>query len=389
MAPKKDQRYEVNYKVLCKHGAFFYEAKITDVEEEHGEMVYTVHYQGWHKRYDERIRQSQCPEMFLPLTEANIAKAKADILEASAAKTKRKKQKYDDDDTRKSENDSRASTPSDRAGSSCHAPSIHSERRGPVSKHSDTASLTGDTGISLVGSLAIPLGPETDAQIELLCDLPDSLKKILVEEYNAIMVQGKLAVLPARVTVYNIVENYIDFSLKLFTTTGEIDVEHEGGTTRIPGVDSLCTCAKNLRDYFDVVLSYQLLYKSEKPQYQALAKREQEKFDAELARTQESPLRKARRPARDLKPTLPPAVIAQLLDGGPLRPEMIRPSKFYGLAHLLRLLVKLPVLLRLNLTNDLEFMVRIACYHDFIAFLRQNAPFILDFDLDYKVSGSA
>lgn len=77
----------------------------------------------------------------------------------------------------------------------------------------------------MVGSLAIPLGPETDAQIELLCDLPDSLKKILVEEYNAIMVQGKLAVLPARVTVYNIVENYIDFSLKLFTTTGEIDVE--------------------------------------------------------------------------------------------------------------------------------------------------------------------
>ncbi|VDO27419.1 unnamed protein product [Haemonchus placei] len=114
--PPRAIRYEVNDKVLCKHGLFFYEAKITDVEEEAGEMIYTVHYQGWHKRYDERIRQSKCPEMFLPLTDANIAKAKADIQEASAAKSKRKKQKLEDEDARKSENGSRASTPSDRAG---------------------------------------------------------------------------------------------------------------------------------------------------------------------------------------------------------------------------------------------------------------------------------
>ncbi|VDO89993.1 unnamed protein product [Heligmosomoides polygyrus] len=300
MAPKKDQRYEVNYKVLCKHGAFFYEAKITDVEEEHGEMVYTVHYQGWHKRYDERIRQSQCPEMFLPLTEANIAKAKADILEASAAKTK------------KSENDSRASTPSDRAG------------------------ITGIFGSILVGCGSRSVAVPSHFLTTLSLNLPDYTTLRNYSLYDLSHFRYTLQTLPL-------------LNLECLITI------HEGGTTRIPGVDSLCTCAKNLRDYFDVVLSYQLLYKSEKPQYQALAKREQEKFD----------------------------------DGGPLRPEMIRPSKFYGLAHLLRLLVKLPVLLRLNLTNDLEFMVRIACYHDFIAFLRQNAPFILDFDLDYKVSGSA
>ncbi|VDL63569.1 unnamed protein product [Nippostrongylus brasiliensis] len=240
MAPKRDHRYEVNDKVLCKHGLFFYEAKITDVEEEGGEMIYTVHYQGWHKRYDERIPQSQCPEMFLPLTEANIAKAKADIQEAS--------------------NGSRASTPSDRAGN--HIPSTVSP--------------------------------------------------------------------------------------------------HDGGETRVSGVDSLCSCAMYLRDFFDVVLNYQLLYKPEKPQYQVLAKREQEKFEVD---------------------------ICFLQDGGPLRPEMIRPSKYYGLAHLLRLLVKLPAFLRLNASTDRDLDSKIACHLDFISFLMQNAPFVSDIDLDYKVQG--
>ncbi|VDO27421.1 unnamed protein product, partial [Haemonchus placei] len=164
-------------------------------------------------------------------------------------------------------------------------------------------------------------------------------------------------------------------------------VRHEGGTTRIPSVDSLCATAVNLRDYFDIVLGYQLLYKSEKPQYQALVKREQEKFDGEVTKTPETPGRR-RRQARDARPSLPPLVILQLLEGGPLRPEMLRPSKYYGLGHLLRLLVKLPVLLRLSSTDDLEFMIRIACLHDLIAFLRQNAPMILDFDLDYKVASA-
>ncbi|KAK6046889.1 hypothetical protein COOONC_15607 [Cooperia oncophora] len=323
-------------------------------------MVYTVHYQGWHKRYDERIHQSKCPEMFLPLTEANIAKAKADIQEASAAKTKRKKQKLEDDDARKSENGSRASTPSDRAGSSCHAPSVYSDRRGPVSKSSDTPVQKSEPEATV---LASP-GPKINAQVEMLSDLPKLFKKILVEEYNAIVVHGKLAVLPAKVNVFNIVEKYLIFTRNLFPQNVEIDVVHEFGTTRIPGVDTLCATALNLRDYFDIVLGYQLLYKYEKPQYQALAKREQEKFDGEGVKTPETSGRR-RRQARDARPSLPPLVVYQLLEGGPLRPEMLRPSKFYGLCHLLRLLVKLPILLRLSSTDDYEFMVRIACLLDF------------------------
>ncbi|KAK6038909.1 hypothetical protein COOONC_23586 [Cooperia oncophora] len=341
-------RYEVNDKVLCKHGLFFYEAKITDVVEEDGELMYTVHYLGWHKRYDERIRHSKCHGMFLPLTEANIAKAKADIQEASTAKIKRKKEKMEGDYARKSEDGSRAST-----------------------------SSPGATVLASPGS-------DINALDEMLSDLPESLKKILVEDYYAVVVHGKLAVLPARVNVYNIVEKYLDFSKKLFPQNTEIDVQHEFGTTRIASVDTLCASALNLRDYFDLILGYQLLYKYEKPQYEALARREQEKLDGEWWKKHKDFLKGQGAWARNATPL-------DLLqtEHGPCPPKF-RPSKFYGLCHLLRLLVKVPILLRprWTWTDDHELMTRAASILDFKAFLRQNAPFILDFNRDYKVASA-
>ncbi|KIH43308.1 hypothetical protein ANCDUO_26689 [Ancylostoma duodenale] len=46
MGAKKDmKKYEVNEKVLCKHGQYYYEAKIIEIAEEDGETVYIVHYQ--------------------------------------------------------------------------------------------------------------------------------------------------------------------------------------------------------------------------------------------------------------------------------------------------------------------------------------------------------
>ncbi|VDM52046.1 unnamed protein product [Angiostrongylus costaricensis] len=385
MGPKKDHRYEVNDRVLCKHGLFFYEAKIIEIEEEDGEMVYTVHYQGWHKRYDERIRQLHCSEMFLPLTDANIAKAKADIQEASSAKNKRKKQKLEDDEARKSETGSRGSTPSDRAGSSSQAPSTHSDRRSTTSKLSEVAKK-GSEDASQHRPSENQLGPEIDAQLEVLSNLPRSIKKILVDDYDAVVNQGKLAVLPARVTVYDIVQKYIDFSKERYGEATAIDIEMHG-VTRVDGVNSLRSTAEGLRDYFDIVLGYQLLYKFEKPQYNALSKSEQGNYEKELKIAQESCSRKMRKPLRDIKPLLPQSAFSQLSDGGPFRASMLRPSRFYGLPHLLRMFVKLPALFRMTNSDEDEILVRIACIHDFISFLRQNARFILDVELDYKVAG--
>lgn len=104
MGPKKDvKKYDLNDKVMCRHGRFYYEAKIIEIAEEDGETMYTVHYQvivllhlssqfftpsreatafsryslqGWHKRYDERITQNETPDKFLPFTPEIVARCK-------------------------------------------------------------------------------------------------------------------------------------------------------------------------------------------------------------------------------------------------------------------------------------------------------------------------
>ncbi|CAJ0600544.1 unnamed protein product [Cylicocyclus nassatus] len=382
MPPRKDHKYEVNDKVLCKHGLYFYEAKIIEVEEVDGEMVYMVHYQGWHKRYDERIRQSQCADYFLPLTEANIAKAKADIQEATSAKSKRKRTKLEDDDARKSETGSRASTPSDRAGSSSHAPSTHSERRGHSAKtENDTRKGGADAGANRVS--ADLFAPEVDSQLEQLANLPRLIKNILVNEHDAVVNQGKLAILPAKITVHDIVEKYVEFTESRYGNKA-VEIEHDSGITYLADDDLLIRTARAMRDYFDILLPYQLLYKFERLQFNTLAKKEQEKFEGVQARSEDAMPRRSRKSSREVKTSFPLSVYVQILDGGPLRPDIIRPSRFYGLAHLLRMLVKLPALLRAIPCDQADLVERIACIHDFIAFLRQNAPFILDLNKDYK-----
>ncbi|KAK6011228.1 hypothetical protein OSTOST_23698 [Ostertagia ostertagi] len=119
MGPKKElKKYELNDKVMCKHGLFYYEAKITEITEQDGEPLYVVHYQGWHKRYDERITQSETSDKFLPFTPENVAKCKKEIQEAQSSKVKRRKTKDgNDDDGRKSDAGSRASTPNSVARS--------------------------------------------------------------------------------------------------------------------------------------------------------------------------------------------------------------------------------------------------------------------------------
>lgn len=51
------EKWELNSRVLCRHSTgLFYEGKIIDIKaDEDGKPVYTVHYQGWNARFDEKI----------------------------------------------------------------------------------------------------------------------------------------------------------------------------------------------------------------------------------------------------------------------------------------------------------------------------------------------
>ncbi|KAI8074909.1 MRG-domain-containing protein [Gongronella butleri] len=66
-------KYNEQDKVLCFHGPLIYEAKIlkrtVDTDEPEPSALYRVHYQGWHKRYDEWVDDTRLH----PITEETLA----------------------------------------------------------------------------------------------------------------------------------------------------------------------------------------------------------------------------------------------------------------------------------------------------------------------------
>ncbi|VDM93740.1 unnamed protein product [Onchocerca ochengi] len=79
---KPSDIYELHAKVLCQHlDNLYYEAKIINVEHGiDGEPIYTVHYQGWNQRHDEKIKHSSTLSRFLEYTPANVERAKHEYL---------------------------------------------------------------------------------------------------------------------------------------------------------------------------------------------------------------------------------------------------------------------------------------------------------------------
>jgi hypothetical protein len=71
-------KYKLNDMILCRTNdrtGLFYEAKIKGVIEENGETIYQVHYQGWHRRHDEDIPESEVNDRFQEFTPENKEKA--------------------------------------------------------------------------------------------------------------------------------------------------------------------------------------------------------------------------------------------------------------------------------------------------------------------------
>ncbi|VDO66030.1 unnamed protein product [Heligmosomoides polygyrus] len=76
MPPKHAVSYDINDRILCKYGDLYYEGKIVAITMKNNEKVFTVHYQGWHKRHDVGIPESMTKQRFLPYTPENLAKSK-------------------------------------------------------------------------------------------------------------------------------------------------------------------------------------------------------------------------------------------------------------------------------------------------------------------------
>ncbi|XP_024962696.1 protein MRG1-like isoform X2 [Cynara cardunculus var. scolymus] len=265
-------------KVLAYHGPRIYEAKVQKSEMRKNEWKYFVHYLGWSKTWDEWVGV----ERLMKYTQENIQKQQ-DL---------GKKQGVDRNPKSGRSNQTK--------------PKISTGAKGKKRKNDSST--------------------EEIASIEKLVniEIPSTLKKQLVDDWEFVNEQDKLVKLPRSPNVDDILDSYLEYRSK-----------KDGMMT-----DSIGEILKGLRCYFDRALPVILLYDKERQQY-----RESVADDAS-------------------------------------------PSSIYGAEHLLRLFVKLPELLPyLNIEEDLVMRLQ-QKFLDFLRFLqkKQTSFFISSYDDDSKVS---
>ncbi|KAJ1372710.1 hypothetical protein KIN20_034935 [Parelaphostrongylus tenuis] len=210
--------------------------KIVNISTDDEGRVFRVHYQGWHKRHDVDISESESKRLFLPYTEENLARTKVALHSAK-------------------------------------------RKRSSMSKTPSTASADTNSTTSSVNTVVPPRKEKTTSANPYHRDpstikfyyacLPQSLREILEKDHEAILQRRLLTKLPA---LYP-----IDVILHEFLASFQIDVTKRGDKITVSFNDNISSNRINdlvrscqmITDYFNLLLGKVLLYSSERDQYQS------------------------------------------------------------------------------------------------------------------------
>ncbi|KAI0781567.1 MRG-domain-containing protein [Irpex lacteus] len=303
--------FSINERVLCYHGPLVYEAKILKSEHwdesntKNGELGphFFVHYKGWKQTWDEWVH----PTRLLKFTESNLNLQKT-LQQANAAANA-------------------------ALSSSASASGSHAKGAGSVLKTKK------DIGRGLTGrkdGRGVKRGRDEDdssKKPEMKLNVPETLKVLLVDDWEAVTKNNQLVPLPRSPNVVEILKEFEQHVLNDLNTT-----------LRDPKI-VLPTVIAGLQTYFDRGLGANLLYRFERPQF------------AEIRRQYV---------------TGQTVVVGQEKDM----------SAVYGAEHLLRMLVSMPAMVATS-TMDPESVGIVRDYvNELMAWMLQekNRLFVKEYD---------